>query len=106
MFRARSYIEPAVCFFHRAGRRKRTEGFALLDHGVDPVTHFGMPRIGEDTPITQCPRTVLHAATIPCDDPSISNKFSRGYTGSFKRIEALPFNLVREAVKCGFNIAR
>ena len=73
-------IEPAVDVLEGHSGGERPEGFAHLDHGVDPVAHLGLPRIGQDAPMSERPRAELHRAAVPGDHPSVADQRGGGGT--------------------------
>ena len=80
-------IEPAVDFLQRDGGRERPERFALLDHGVDPVAHFGMAGIGQDAAIAEGARAEFHRAAIPRQHAALRDQLGGGGAGFFQRGE-------------------
>src|SRR5690606_2056107 len=59
--------EIAVCLLLKNGRRKRAKGLAILDFPVNFIKHLRLPRIGQDTPISQRTRTKFHPSLEPAD---------------------------------------
>src|SRR5262249_59637678 len=88
-------LEPAMNFFKRHGRRKRTKRLTHLDHRIDTITHLRMARIGQNTAMPQRARPEFHSPAIPGDHSARRNHPRRFATSFLNRPQAPDFHAVR-----------
>src|SRR5262249_36429474 len=106
-------LEPAMNFFERHSRRKRTKRLTHLDHRIDTITHLRMARIGKNTAMPQRARPEFHSPAIPGDhsarrtqtrrfDESVMNPPESYYIDALHKLLQYIANLghlIRRAIK-------
>src|SRR5262245_11729181 len=97
-------LEPAMNFFKRHSRRKRTKCLTHLDHRIDTITHLRMARIGQNTAMPQRAWPEFHSPAIPSDHSARRNQPRRFDTSVLKRPEAHDFDAVRKLLQCIVNL--
>src|ERR1700722_3570700 len=104
--RHRRNVEPSVDFFDRDSGRERPKAFPLFDHRVDPIAHFRIRRIGQDTAVAKRTRSVLHSSPIPGDDLSLVDHLCSPVTGLFDGSQPGNLDCAGECLERGVDFAR
>ena len=88
--------KPAINFLERDGGGEGAEGFALFDHGIDAVAHFGMAGVGEDAAVAEGARAEFHGTAVPSEDGTGGDEVGGGAAGFVEGGEGADFDLSGE----------
>src|ERR1700693_2495480 len=84
---------------------ERPERLTHLDQRVDPITHLGASRVGEDAAMAERAGTELHPPAVPGYDVAIGDQLCGSFGASPGRAVLRDRDPIREGAKRGLHLA-